>query len=167
MKRLYVPFFLLLFLIQTVSISAEELIKVYVDGEQLHMDATPSLKEGTTLVPVRAVSEGLGLKVSWDSDTRSVFIFGKNTSIAMSIGQSVANVNGMNIKMSRAPEIIHSRTYVPIRFISEAIGASVEWNGVNREIYITKNEMQFIPTRINEDGNPINQIDLPTDIFSK
>lgn len=56
------------------SVGAEQLIKIYIDGKEIETDVQPFIVDGRTMVPVRFISEGLGMNVEWDEQTRSVII---------------------------------------------------------------------------------------------
>jgi multiple sugar transport system substrate-binding protein len=53
------------------------------------------------------------------------------------VGKSEAQVNGVSVTLSQVPVVIDGRTVVPVRFISENLGAKVEWDGSARKVYIT------------------------------
>ncbi|UKI38723.1 MAG: copper amine oxidase N-terminal domain-containing protein [Clostridiales bacterium] len=98
-----------------------------------------------TMLPARFVAENLGADVSWDGDKELVTIQGKNlktsedVTILITIGAEYAVVNGENVKLDSPAFIENDRTYTPIRFISEHLGASVEWlEKTNKKVIITK-----------------------------
>ncbi|MCK5764299.1 MAG: copper amine oxidase N-terminal domain-containing protein, partial [Clostridiales bacterium] len=96
----------------------------------------PYIKGGRTVVPVRALTEGLGALVSYNNETREVTIVKDGTEIVLLIGSNEALVNGETILLDSKAEITNSRTYVPIRFISEIFGLNVQWDGENEIIDI-------------------------------
>jgi len=112
-----------------------------VNGETKFWDATPYIKEGRTLVPIRHLAEAVGFKASWDfSDpaNKMVFIFKADQDpekdkehpfILLIIGQPTAMVNGNLVALDVAPEILNGRTMVPLRFVVETLGYQVEWLG--------------------------------------
>lgn len=112
------------------------IIKVLLNNSQLNFDVPPDLKGGVTLVPARGVFEALGAKVTWDDETKCVFVSAAGKAITLQNGKKYATVNGQNVSLLRSPEIIKKRTMVPLRFISEALGAKVEWDAANRVITI-------------------------------
>ena len=97
------------------------------------------------MLPARFVAETLGADVSWDGDKELVTIQGKNlktsedVTILITIGAEYAVVNGENVKLDSPASIENDRTYTPIRFISEHLGASVEWLENEQKVIITKN----------------------------
>jgi len=118
-----------------------------VNGETKFWDATPYIKEGRTLVPIRHLAEAGGFKASWDvSDpaNKMVFIFKADQDpekdkehpfILLIIGQPTAMVNGNLVALDVAPEILNGRTMVPLRFVVETLGYQVEWLGNTIRLY--------------------------------
>lgn len=118
-----------------------------VNGETKFWDATPYIKEGRTMVPIRHLAEALGFKADWDfSDpaNKMVFIFKADQDpekdkehpfILLIIGQPTAMVNGNLVALDVAPEILNGRTMVPLRFVVETLGYQVEWLGNTIRLY--------------------------------
>ena len=90
-----------------------------------------------TQVPVRFVAEALGAEVGWDPDARRVDITRGSISISMTIGVKEIVVLKVKKSMDTEPIIKDSRTFVPLRFVSEGFGAKVEWSAATRTVYIT------------------------------
>ncbi len=120
-----------------VTAFADEDIKVIIDGENLTMDQPPVLKDGRTLVPVRAIFEALGVKVGWDDATKTATGDKDGKEIKIKIDEKTACVDGREVALDVPAQIINSRTLVPVRFISESLGASVAWNGDTKTVTIT------------------------------
>lgn len=93
-------------------------------------------KNSRTMVPLRIVSEQLGAKVNWDANTRMVDITKGNTQIHVPIGSDHAEVNGQAVNLDAPAVIKDSRTFVPLRFIGESMGAQVDWNQSDRMVTI-------------------------------
>lgn len=114
-----------------------------IDNESTFVDpdnkaVTPFiLPPGRTMVPLRFISEAFGAKVEWDGATRTVTITWGSKTIKLTIGVYIAKVDGKDVKLDVAPVIREGRTFVPIRFISEAFGADVKWDATERKITIT------------------------------
>lgn len=112
-------------------------IMVYLDDKTLVFDQKPIIENGRTLVPMRVIFEELGMKVDWnDKQRRITATDDEGTLIIMNIGNPIMTVNGKIVEMDVPPKIVSSRTLVPLRAISEAYNATVEWDGANRTIYI-------------------------------
>lgn len=114
-------------------------ITVTIDGQEVIFSDEPRLEAGAALVPMRAVFEQLNAKVAWDNDTRTVTANKAGKTVSLTIGSDTAKVNYKEVKLDAAPAIIQGSTFVPLRFIGEALGAQVEWDGTNRTIHITTN----------------------------
>jgi len=110
-----------------------------VNGASCTLDAAPFINAGAgrTLVPVRFVSEALDAGVAWNHETRQVSITDGEKEIVLTIGSSRVLVNGWQEAIDCAPEIVAGRTFVPLRFVSETLGAEVDYEDENREITIT------------------------------
>ena len=88
-------------------------------------DAAPYIADNRTFVPFRALGEALGADVEWDNDARTVtYTLGKSE-VVMTIGETTYTVNGEEKTMDVAPVITGDRTYVPVRFVGEALGFKV------------------------------------------
>jgi len=88
-------------------------------------DAAPYVANDRTYVPFRALGEALGAEVVWDNDARTVTYTLGDTTVVMTIGEKTYTVNGDERTMDVAPEITNDRTYVPVRFVGEALGFKV------------------------------------------
>ncbi|UOF88641.1 Ig-like domain-containing protein [Fodinisporobacter ferrooxydans] len=110
-------------------------VKVSVNGKALTFDTPPVIDDNYTLVPVRGIFEALGAKVEWENGTIRMF---KDThTVLLEIGSKTAAIDGKIVQLDIAPKIINDRAFVPVRFISEAFGAKVSWDPINREAMIT------------------------------
>ena len=110
----------------------------YVNGEVKTLDAAPVIRQDRTMLPVRFVAENLGASVAWDGATGTATITSGSTEIKITIGAAEAVVRG-EIKILDAPAFIeNSRTYLPVRFVAEMLGASVVWDGASSTATITK-----------------------------
>ena len=91
-------------------------------------DIRPIMYNNSTLVPLRVVSENLGAKVKWEGKTQTVIIEKEESTIQMKVNDSTAYING-SPKSFDSKMVMHgSSTLVPIRFVSEALGAQVEFD---------------------------------------
>lgn len=102
-----------------------------VNGVELRLDSPPVLKAGRTMVPVRFISESFGANVVWDEKGSGIAITLKGVRIYLWKNNPIAIIekNGArkSYKMDTAPIIVNGRTLVPVRFISEAYGSTIEW----------------------------------------
>ena len=110
-----------------------------INGESVKVETAPYVVgEGTTLVPVRVITEAFGAKVGWDGETRTVTLKYPDVNIVLQIGNPIAEVNGEAVTLLAAPELPDGRTMVPLRFISENFGADVGYDEATRGISVTK-----------------------------
>ena len=100
-----------------------------VSGEAVEMDVAPYLKDGRVMVPVRFLAEALGLPVDYDfSDpTNKIVTVHAVEDIVLTIGSNKALVGTQEVELDAVPEIVNSRTMVPVRFIAETLGFDVQW----------------------------------------
>jgi len=98
---------------------AENEIKIILNGTKLKMDQAPIIVEGRTLVPLRAIFEGLGAKVEWDDATKCATGTLDSTVVSLQINNTTAKVNGKDTILDVPAQIVNSRTLVPVRFISD------------------------------------------------
>ena len=101
---------------------------VLVDGRVLELDVDPVLQEGRILVPVRPIFEALGATVHWDETARTVMGLREETVVILTIGEKNALVDGETVALDVPGQIVRGRTLIPLRFVSEAMGAWVNWD---------------------------------------
>lgn len=111
-------------------------IPVNIDGLSLKADVSPVIVNSRTMLPFRAISEALGLQVSWEAASQTVTVEGDNLRIEMSIGNPKAYVNGIPQNLDAAPFIKSGRTMVPLRLVAETFGCNVEWDPNTRAVNI-------------------------------
>jgi hypothetical protein len=112
-------------------------INVEVDGQRVFFNnARPQMISGRVMVPLRGVLEQMGAYVQWDSSTRMVTARKGEFDIAMRIGQRAAQVNGRTTYLDVPAMILHGSTMVPLRFMSEALGADVDWIAATQTVRI-------------------------------
>lgn len=134
----------LLILINMPSFAfAETDIAVYLNGKQLEFDQSPIIRNDSTLVPFRKIFEELDMTVQWDNTEKRVTAQDEETIISLVIDSPIMYVNGKSVELLTPPVIMNNRTLVPLRAISEAAGADVEWDGVTRTVTITTLESSF------------------------
>jgi hypothetical protein len=91
-------------------------------------DVKPFIDEyDRTQIPVRAVSEMLGCGVSWDGESRTVTVTNGDDVIKLVIGSDVMYLNGAEVQMDTSAVIKNDRTYIPVRYVGEALGCEVEY----------------------------------------
>lgn len=101
--------------------------RLFIHGKTMKFDVPPVIREGRTLVPVRAISEGLGAQVDWNQDLKKVTVTKDGKVIELILGSNVVTVNGQPHQLDVPAQLMNNRTLVPIRFISEILGVSVDY----------------------------------------
>lgn len=111
--------------------------RVVVDGQLMRFDQPPVVAGGRVLVPLRGVFEHLGATVLWNPATNVVTAQRGDTQVQLVIGGRQATVNGRVVLLDVPATIVGGRTLVPLRFVSEAMGAQVDWDNATRVVTIT------------------------------
>ena len=113
-------------------------VRVVIDGGlMLFPDQQPIQSNGRVLVPLRGVFERLGAEVDWDAPNQTVTAYKRGVRVTLAIGKYDAIVNEQNVHMDSPARLIGGSTMVPLRFVSEALGAEVSWNDAMLEVDIT------------------------------
>lgn len=132
-------------------------VKVSVNGQILQTSA--QIVNDRTMVPLRAVSNALGTGVAWDADTRGILLYryGKGNEISDTMamcwidrdhGFGITGLTMTNTAvMDVPPTIINDSTYVPLRAVSELLGAKVDWNGETRTAIV---QNSYIPAEFSD-----------------
>ena len=112
---------------------------VKVNGRRISFpDGQPFIENGRTLVPVRFIAEALGYEVDWIQESKTVTI--NNGQILLPIGSKTATVNGKQVTIDVPAKLVvtngMTRTYVPLRFVSESLNCTVDWFNANRSVII-------------------------------
>ena len=116
--------------------ASADAIDIYVDGQKLQTPVPAFIEDDRTLVPMRAIFEGIGAKVEWDNASRTAYAFRDNSVLTVPIGSDTMFLNYVDILLDVPSKIVDDRTFVPLRAVSENLNCDVEWNGEKREIYI-------------------------------
>jgi len=124
-----------LFAIATMAPAAAQHVTVTVNGQVMNFDQPPVMRNNRVFVPMRAIFERLGSSVVYSNG--NINSQGNGRSVHLVIGSTRASVNGQPITMDVAPFTVAGRTEVPLRFVAEALGANVSWNGNTETVAIT------------------------------
>ena len=137
MKQFFKTLSLVLLFICTFSIAASD-ISIKVNNKYIASDVTPFIKSGTTYVPIRFVADALNVdSINWNSTTKSVSIKDSDTTILLFVNQNYAYVNDEYGSLSNNAILVNERTFVPIRFVSEILGANVDWDDNTSTVLIS------------------------------
>jgi len=128
--------------------SATTTIKIFigktdalVDGAKAVLDQPPVIMNNRTMVPLRFVSENMKANVAWDDKARQATIGLLQNTAVLTIDQPTAQANGYTVYLDAPATIVKAtgRTVVPIRFVSDTLGADVVWNATEKSVTITFN----------------------------
>ena len=154
MKKLIALLISGVIMLPCVNAFANDVIEVYIDGEKLECDVNPKNIDERVLVPMRAIFEAFGANVSWDNNGRTVWAERNGEFICVPVDNQIMSTGVYNsdgsaiwvdqIQLDVPAKIIDDRTYVPVRAVSETLGATVGWDGENNRV--------VIDSRINESG---------------
>ena len=136
--------------LMTVPVMAKD-ISLNINGSTVATTVAPYQSNGTTLVPLRVVSENLGAKVDWNQQTKTVTITQDATTINLTLGSKIAKVNGEEKTLNLAPQIKNNTTMVPIRFVSENLNCDVNWNKETQTVTVTSKVK--LEDTVKEDGS--------------
>ncbi len=109
---------------------------VFVDNQPVAFDVPPAITGGRVLVPLRGVFERLGAIVAWDDGTQTVLAERGQTTVSLRIGSTQAMINGQPAYMDVPAMLVSGRTMVPLRFVSQALGAQVGWDAASTTVSI-------------------------------
>lgn len=146
-------FFCCLLIVVSLFVTAPALaaggeIKLVINGQEVKPDVPPVISKNRTLVPLRVISEGLGAQVAWNGKTRTVTVTAPGWEIKLVVGQSQAVVNGQSQILDAPAVIMNNRTLVPLRFIGEALGTEVSWDGKTRTVTVTQRRAEITAVRV-------------------
>ncbi|MCZ8514971.1 stalk domain-containing protein [Paenibacillus filicis] len=111
-------------------------IEVYMNNLSVPLSAAPMNLEGTVVVPFRSLFENMGLKVEWDPALKTISGSKEGLTLKLTIGDPIAYVNGVEQPLSVSPIIDGGTTYIPLRFVGEALGRNVSWDETSSSINI-------------------------------
>ncbi len=131
---------MLLLITSLTPVMANSNITVKIDGKQIAFDVQPQLINGRTMVPLRAIFEALGANVQWYQDLQLISSVKGDTVISLKINDTKMEVNSDTIILDTPACLVNGRTLVPVRAISEAFGATVNWDGATSTVTITTND---------------------------
>lgn len=111
-------------------------IQVVLNGATVNFDQPPAMIEGRLMVPLRGIFEALQAEVLYDAPTRSIKATKGPTVVELALGSRQASINGRPVYLDVPAGTLGGRTMVPLRFVSEALGAEVKWQGATQTVFI-------------------------------
>lgn len=114
--------------------------QITINNESKNIDdnnTAPTIINGRTFIPIRALMEAFNGEVQWDNATRTATLTYNNNEVKLTVDSTTAYFNNNSVTLDVAPVIINGRTMLPVRFVAESFGFNVNWNSENRTITIS------------------------------
>jgi inhibitor of cysteine peptidase len=115
---------------------AASAINVYLQGNEMTLDAAAHLDNGVTMVPLRNLAEALGATVEWKIDSQTAVVRKGGSEVTLTVGQSIGLKNGEPFELGGGPKLLDSTLMVPIRAISESFQMLVRWDGTANSVFL-------------------------------
>lgn len=144
MKKRSLQVFLTLFLVISLfsgvtGAKASTDLQVKLDNQIIQFSQNPYIVNGRTLVSVHMVAEQLGGELIYHEESKSATIMKGSNTVNFTVGQKVANVNGIQLGLDVAPEIVEQTMRVPLRFLFESMGYDVDFEPKTRTVLLKEN----------------------------
>lgn len=123
-----------LFAVASTAPAFAQQVTVTVNGQTMSFDQPPVMRNNRVFVPMRAIFERLGSTVVYSNG--NINSQGNGRSVHLVIGSTQASVNGQPFTMDVAPFVVAGRTEVPLRFVAQSLGATVNWNANTETVAI-------------------------------
>lgn len=121
-------------------------VKVLINNRPLYFSGQgPAMVNGRVLVPLRGIMEALGATVKYEAATQAVTAVRGSNTMQLVIGNANASLDGKLVTLDVPAQIIRGSTMVPLRFVGEALGADVKWQGSTETVFITADGTMTIP----------------------
>lgn len=114
-------------------------VMIFVDDRKVTANTEPIIKNGTTMVPLRIISEGLKAKVLWDQKTKTVTVQKGGKSILVPVGSKIIKKDTKELTVREPAVIVKGTTMVPIRAISEILDCNVGWYQAEKIVTVNDN----------------------------
>ncbi len=131
----------------TVNASSSN-ITIYLNNKPLMSSTPPFIEKGVTLVPMRLIFEALGANVGWAPETQTIIAKKDSTSITLTLGKKIAFIDVYKKDLILPPMLKNGTTYVPLRFISESLGATVTWDEKQQAVFIHSSANHSLPKQL-------------------
>lgn len=118
------------------NLMANSSIKVFLNGEEMPLAQEVKSANNVVMLPLKEISNNFGYDVIWDSQTGVIEIHDGSYVVKLKVGSKEADVNGKRIELPVTPKSFNGTTYVPLRFIGEAMDMRVKWDGKKKEVSI-------------------------------
>lgn len=171
MKKLVMPLAVLAACILTATSSFAAGADIVINGYTCSFSASPILENGVVYVPVRGILEVLGAKVYWNDYSKTVTAVKGNKRIVMRDGTRYMTVDGKSVDMGGTFKLVNGVSMIPVRAVSEALGATVEYSVATGQVAITVlgNEINVnkLNTTVSQENNEKKEFSIKESSFSK
>lgn len=135
MKKIFKKLLLVgIAVIMVMPCQARGLINIYYNEQEVYLEQESKLIDDTVLLPLRALSQQLGYSVNWDQEARQIDVINGNAKVTLFMESDKALVNGEEVKLSVPAQRIGGTTYVPLRFVGEALDLEVAWDSSTQSV---------------------------------
>ena len=134
-------------------------IRVTLNGSPVSLSAPILNSNGSTLLPVRAIAELLGISVNYDSNYKVAIASDEDTTLEIPIGYSFGVNNGVKAPITGARSTLYNAsTYLPVRYVSEQLGIKIDYNSKTKTVEIATNATTAPTPTV----TPTPQVQIPT-----
>lgn len=123
------------------STSVNSNVKLYINDVRVELSNKPVIDNGFTYIPLRALSDGLGMSVQWNASTKSATIKHNLDTIEIRQGSSLANKNNIVVDFKTPVKTINGSIYVPLKFLSNVLGAELNYSSADKTVYIKSDDL--------------------------
>ncbi|HEY0826952.1 MAG TPA: stalk domain-containing protein [Bacilli bacterium] len=120
----------------SMTVFGADAIGVNVDGKIVKSTIPPQVIKGRTIVALRAIAEAQGAEISYDSATKTIFMTVDGHVVKLQLNSKNAEIDGKAVTLDVPAQAINGNTVVPLRFVSEALGANVEYDAKNKKVVV-------------------------------
>ena len=124
----------------TVAYGEESNISLQINGSEISAEVPPTIIDGRTMVPVRAIFEAVGANIDFDAETKIITARNGDTTVNMTVGANAVTVNNKEVQLDAPAVIVNGRTLAPARFVAETFGYTVQWDAENKIVKINGKE---------------------------
>jgi hypothetical protein len=118
----------------------EKSISLQINGSEISAEVPPTVIDGRTMVPVRAIFEAVGANIDFNAETKTITAKKGDTTVKMTVGANAVTVNNKEVQLDAPVVIVNGRTLAPARFVAETFGYTVQWDSENKIVEITGGE---------------------------
>lgn len=108
------------------------------NGKPMTAASAPYIKNGRTMLPVRALAESLGLHVQWNGATKTATFTDSTKVAAVVIGSDTMHINGTPVKLSAKAEIVNGTTFIELRSLATVFGVQIDWDAAAKTATVSK-----------------------------